>query len=95
MVGQLDRLIMAGDHGEDVEEEEEDDLQPIFNDAELAEISTLTGHQDRDNEGKADQPEISGIDTAPPLSLAQAEKGYFFETRGNGDSGERYVPFRY
>ena len=95
VVGQLDRLIMAGDHGEDVEEEEEEDLQPIFNEAELAEIAMQPSHKDRDNEGKTDQPEISGIDSAPPLSLAQSEKGYFFETRGNGDSGERYVPFRY
>ena len=94
-VGQLDRLIMAGDDGEDVEEEEEEDLQPIFNTSELAELSMQPSHKNRDDEGKADQPEISGIDSAPPLSLSQSEKGYHFETRGDGDSGERYVPFRY
>ena len=86
---------MAGDDGEDVEEEDEEDLQPIFNTSELAELSMQPGHKNRDDEGKADQPEISGIDSAPPLSLSQSEKGYSFETRGDGDSGERYVPFRY
>ena len=86
---------MAGDDGEDVEEEDEEDLQPIFNATELAEISMQPDHKNRDTQCEADQPEVSGIDSAPPLSLAQSEKGYYFETRGNGDSGERYVPFRY
>ena len=86
---------MAGDTGEDVEVEDEDDLQPIYAPTEIAEISKPQGYPEREAEADADAPEVAGLDHTPAISLNQTQEGYFFETRGSGDTGERYVPFRY
>ena len=40
-MGQSERILFFGDHSEDVEEEDEDKLQPIFAPTELSEISKI------------------------------------------------------
>ena len=89
-IGHLERVLVAGDVGEDVDVEDEDDLQPIYAPTEVAELS-----KPQEIEADTEAPEVAGLDHAPAISLSQTEKGYFFETRGDGDTGERYVPFRY
>ena len=94
-IGHLERVLVAGDTGEDVEVEDEDDLQPIYAPTELAEISKPQRYPEREMETETEAPEVAGLDHTPAVSLSQTEGGYFFETRGSGDTGERYVPFRY
>ena len=92
VIGRLERLLIAGENGEDADEEDEDNLQVIYNPSEVAEISR---HTVDDPPEEADPPEVAGMEEAPPMSLSETEGGYLFGTRGNGDTGERFVPFRY
>ena len=45
-VGQLERILFFGDHGEDIEKEDDAELQPIFAPTELAEISKISDLKD-------------------------------------------------
>ena len=91
-IGRVERILVAGDSGEDVEEEDEDDLQPIYDHNEVASLSKISENQPQE---EADPPEVAGMEEAPPVTLAETETGYLFGTRGSGDTGERFVPFRY
>ena len=91
-IGRVERILVAGDSGEDVEEEDEDDLQPIYDHNEVASLSRISENQPQE---EADPPEVAGMEEAPPVTLAETETGYLFGTRGSGDTGERFVPFRY
>ena len=84
--------IPATSYDEDEDEEDEDDLQVIYNPSEVAELSR---HAVDDPPEEADPPEVAGMEEAPPMSLSETEGGYLFGTRGTGDTGERFVPFRY
>ena len=92
VIGRLERLLIAGENGEDADEEDEDDLQVIYNPSEVAELSR---HTVDDPPEEADPPEVAGMEEAPPMSLSETEGGYLFGTLGSGDTGERFVPFRY
>ena len=92
VIGRLERLLIAGENGEDADEEDEDDLQVIYNPSEVAELSRHTVDEPPE---EADPPEVAGMEEAPPMSLSETEGGYLFGTLGSGDTGERFVPFRY
>ena len=92
VIGRLERILIAGETGEDVDEEDEDDLQVIYSPSEVAELSRRTAEIPPED---ADPPEVAGMEEAPPMSLSETEGGYLFGTQGSGDTGERFVPFRY
>ena len=92
IVGRLERVLVAGETGEDVDEEDEDDLQAIYSQSEVAELSRRTVENPLE---ETDHPEVAGMEEAPPMSLSETEGGYLFGTYGSGDTGEGFVPFRY
>ena len=92
VVGRLERMLVAGEMGEEVDEEDEDDLQAIYSPSEVAELSRQTVENPLED---TDPPEVAGMEEAPPMSLSETEGGYLFGTQGSGDTGERFVPFRY
>ena len=90
VIGQLDQILVAGEGGEDTEEELEDDLMTIYSPAEIAEL----GHQGSTTPGVSDPPEVSAV--SRPISLNDTE-GAFQEGRPRSAYGEsgRCVPFSF
>ena len=58
-IGRLERLIIADDDSKDVDEEDEDDLQPIYSPPEIAGLSKYTKDEPRED---ADPQEVAGME---------------------------------
>ena len=88
VIGQLDKLLVAGECANDTEEEYEDDLQPIYNPSEVAELGRT-----QPTPGVSDPPEVSALSL--PTSLNETADSFSGAALNQGEGGERYVPFIY
>ena len=91
IIGQLERILIAGEPGEEVFEELEGDLQVIYDPSEIAEISQVKPSV-HVNPGSVDHPEVASV--ARPISLNEVE-GSFKEDSNHEKEEGGYIPFRF
>ena len=92
IIGQLERILIAGEPGEEVFEELEGDLQIIYDPSEIAEISQIKPPT-HVNSGSVDHPEVASV--ARPISLNEVEGSFKEDSNHLEKEEEGYIPFRF